>query len=76
MSGIVAVPFLQARYRGNIEGNYEPAMSGLVYRIFPAGSMPRWRAIFFFDLYTAFNQSEAISISVILPPYVATGKIA
>jgi hypothetical protein len=47
--GIVAVPFLQARHRGNIEGNYEPPLSGLVYRKFPAGSVLRWRAIFFFD---------------------------
>ncbi|HKQ92382.1 MAG TPA: hypothetical protein VJZ77_17115 [Blastocatellia bacterium] len=48
--GIIGVPFLQARHRGNIEGNYELAMSCLVYRKFPAGSIPRWRAIFFLRL--------------------------
>jgi hypothetical protein len=74
--GIFAVPFLQARHRGNIEGNYEPPLSGLVSRKFPAGSIPRWHAIFFFDLYTVFNQSAAISISEILLPFVVIRRIA
>jgi nucleotide-binding universal stress UspA family protein len=53
----VAVQFLQARHRRNIEGNNKPARSGLVIRKFPAGSIPRWRAYY---LYVFLITSEGV----------------
>jgi hypothetical protein len=60
--GIIAVPFLQARHRGIIEGNHRPAKLGSVYPKFPAGSTPRWRAHFFFDVSSS-RRPQALSAS-------------